>query len=121
MRYREREISLEYVSFWEALVCKVCTLVVRENLSFQRLLDPPQKKNTIHSCVHFREYFRERVGGSNFAVRMLCAVLIHRDSGGWVEVSRQISLCSLFFLFPTQGPIPQAIKFMKSSSKVGIY
>ena len=30
-----------------------------------------------HSSVHFREHFRERVRGLNFAVRVLCAFLIH--------------------------------------------
>ena len=30
----------------------------------------------VHYYVHFREHFCERVRGSNFAVRVLCAVLI---------------------------------------------
>ena len=29
----------------------------------------------VHSRVHFREHFHERVRGSNFAVRVLCVFL----------------------------------------------
>ena len=32
--------------------------------------------------MHFRELFRERVCGSNFAVRMLCACLLFATQGG---------------------------------------
>ena len=42
----------------------------------------------VHSRVHFREHFAERVRGSNFAVRVLCAFLIRLS----LSLSESLSL-----------------------------
>ena len=41
-----------------------------------------------HFRVHFHEHFRERVRGSNFAVRVLCAFLRHRNQIASISVGK---------------------------------